>query len=262
MTKNRPWLPLCFAFCAGMIAPAQAWASSGPPPAGFSASSTVLRTTVSGQREGSFLDPVLGHEQARSVGFSVVGLPESTLTHWHYVFSGSIAATGDNAALQLQASFAWDLIDAYLILQTTDWGVAWVDGPPEFGDFAGNLTNPPSLSGCCYTLPTTWSPGTFSGAGSIGFVTDIPLTTGIVGSYRHAVVMGLSGSIQSTLTVSLVAITADLPLSDVMGAQAPYLLLDDGSRFAISSSVPEPHAGLLALGGAIALGWLRRRRSA
>jgi hypothetical protein len=83
----------------------------------------------------------LANPDAPPLGFTVFGLPESTVTHWHYTFTGSIEAATGNAALQLQATFAWDLRHSIRAFHCTSWGVAWVDGPPEFGDFAGNLAN-------------------------------------------------------------------------------------------------------------------------
>lgn len=249
---------LSFAAVCALLMTGPVRANPLPPPAGFGGSSTTLGSTVTGATAGGFLDPVQGYELARSVGFRVVGLSELAVTRWHYTFSGSVAAAADNAALQLSASFAWDLIDAIGALHYTNWGVGWVDGPPAFGDFAGNLANPPGVSAAGTPLPTVWAPGSWGGSGSLGFVTDIPLRDGMAGFFRHAVGMGLSGLIQSTLSVSLVAVTVDFPRNAAFAGEAPYLLLDDGTQFAITSSVPEPAGFVLAVMGL--LGLLAHRR--
>lgn len=256
--------------CGLAAVPAGAASPQVAAPPGFTGTSGTLFSRVDGQTNGGFLDGLTGLKAESRVGYEVVNLPEWTPVTFHYQFSGSVAAVGDNASVWMSARFHFEPLTDVLLLHSTVWSVGWVDGPPFMGDFAGSYLGALGVGAAGTPVPTTWSQGVWDGNGTVFINSTVPLKSGQQGVFAHDVDVGLAGQVAVGLEVRLLGVSRPeaviIPNQQAafgsLNDPQPYLRFDDGSTMAIlTTPVPEPATPALWLLGLGVLGWTGRRRA-
>lgn len=223
----------------------------------YSATSSRTAGHVAGTSANAFVNLTTSSIAGASSDFTVVGLVGTVPLTFNWEFSGHRAWNVDSASFQ--AGLTATLI-APGFIDNVGWGVSFVDGPVNQGDFAGILSNTFSQSTAGLNFANVLPPGSWDGEGSRRASTTMSLaTTGSSGSFGLQSSIGLSGDITASFSLSLVSVNVANAGQMALGA---HLLLDNGSQVAITTAVPEPqHWAMLAAGLLVMTLLLARRRA-
>ena len=225
--------------------------------AGLAAQAQRVDISTQGNAAGGFFtgpnQPVRAYTASE---FTVHGLDTATALTFYWRFEAARSWDINNAAYSVTMTAS---LTAPGFIDNLGWGISYVDGPPALGDFAGVLSNPFGTSMAGLGFSNVLPVGIWDGQGTRDASTTMDgAITGGTGSFALLLQSGIAGDVLSQHRLRLSGLTvADSTALAPLGA---HLLLDDGSRIAITAAVPEPQAwALLAAGlGLLALR-LRRR---
>lgn len=233
--------------------------NSGPGAFASFGSSTATTTRSTTQAAGSianaFTDlrtPVRSF--ARS-DFTIVGLNGTVPLTFNWQFVGGRSWNANNASFGATLSVG---VSAPGFIDTFGWGISYVDGPPALGDFAGILSSTFTVSAAGSGFVNALPAGGWDGRGTrSGAITLTSAGSGLNGSFSLLTEFGFAGQVTANYSTRLVSVTVANASQIAPGA---HLLLDDGSRVAITA-VPEPETWAMLIAG-LALVSLRGRRRA
>ena len=192
--------------------------------------------------------------------YSVVGLVARAPVTFTWEFSGSLQWNPENASLGLELGAGIFSRGPDLFIHSIGWGISFVDGPVNMGDFSGKTVAPLGITG------EAGAPGLFradlpaapwDGRGSVQATTTWVLSGGGTGDLTLAASTGVGGDVDADHAVRLLGL--QVPDASWLSGGPAYLLLDNGTQIPIAAAVPEPGAAVLLLSGLAALAWRRQR---
>lgn len=220
----------------------------------FLANATRVQAYASGSLSGGAFTAPRTPASARSGSdFTLFGVPGPVPLSLHFTFSGAVSWNPENASVGMEQGV---YIDAPGLINSVGWGISFVDGPVNMGDFAGRASNPFGVSAAGVGFENTLPAGSWNGQGSRQLVvTLLDVGSGLQGYLELSASIALSGDASAVAGVTLDAIT--VPHTVVLEPGA-HLRLDSGQELLITA-VPEPETWLMLCAGLLAVAWRVRR---
>ena len=215
--------------------------------AGFSANTTrtagLTTTNISGQFFTALRVPVRAVSWSE---FTVEGLASLTPLTFVWDFTASRSWNPDNASVGTGMTVG---LTAPGFIDYVRWGISYVDGPVPLGDFAGTLTAGFAVAAAGGGFSNVLPLGDWDGQGTrtVAITMDSALT-GTTGSFSLDLDGAMVGDVTALHSLALVGLT--VPAGTALANGGAWLLLDNGSRLAITvAAVPEAQSWALLLAG-------------
>lgn len=228
----------------------------------FTAIASRVDANAYGTSVNSFNDFIHGGVIARAVTvtyFSVAGLVGVVPLTFNWEYSGARIWNVDAASFSVMLTAR---LSGPGFIDSIRWGISYVDGPPAWGDFAGNLAHefvPESIGNLGVTFDHVLPVGQWNGQGArMASSTWLAAANGEVAEYVLFAVSSLAGDLVADYRIRLASVTVADASQLLPGA---HLQLGNGSQIAITAVVPEPHTWALMMGGLVAVSLLIRRRT-